>query len=183
MHTPRRTRRTTALSVFTASLLFAPALFAASAPTGIFINGVELDQQQVALLYQSTGVSLLPGHYLVQGGCVSHLESGQTQCAPQPNEYGDGAYEYSGDVYGDGSDGYAYGGEAYEYGGETYGYGGEAYSQGGESYSYGGDAGGGGYGYTNGDGSWFHRGSDYSGGYSVGSDSNGCIYTPDWSNC
>ena len=181
MDTPRRTR-TPALTAFAASLLFAPALFAASASTGIFINGVELDQQQVANLYLNTGVSLLPGHYLIEDGCVSHLESGQTQCAPQPDEYADGAREYGGDVHGDDSEGYAYGGEAYDYGGETYSYGGEVYNQGNETYGYGGGVGGG-YGYSNGDGSWFHRGSDYSGGYSVGGDSNGCIYTPDWSNC
>jgi hypothetical protein len=173
MHTPHRTSATL-LTAFAASLLFAPALFAETAASGIFINGVELDQQQVAMLYQTTGVSLLPGHYLIQDGCVSHLESGQSQCAPQANQYDDGANEYSGGVYGDGTDGYAYGGDAYDYGGG-------AYNQGGDSYEYGGA--GGGYGYSNDDGGWFHRGGDYSGGYSVGSDNSGCIYTPDWSNC
>jgi len=165
MHTPRTTRITT-LAAFAACLLFSQAPFAAPAATGIFVNGVELNPQQIAMLYQTTGVILPPGHYLVQGGCVSHLESGQTQCAPQPGQNAGGAYGYSGNGYG--SDGYA------DYGG--------ADGSGGGTYSYGAGAGGG-YGYSNGDGTWFNRGSDYSGGYSVGGDSNGCVYTPDWSNC
>ncbi len=161
MHIPRNSN-VTVLFALAASLLFAPALFAAPAATGIFINGVELNPQQIAMLYQTTGVILPPGHYLVQGGCVSHLENGQTQCAAQPGQQGDSAYDYSGEGYG--SEGYA------DYGG--------ANGSGDGTYSY-----GGGYGYSNGDGTWFNRGSDYSGGYSVGGDSSGCIYTPNWSNC
>ena len=78
---------------------------------------------------------------------------------------------------------YNYGNEAYANGGDAYSYGNNAYGQGSQVYEYGGGVGGG-YGYSNSaDGSSFHRGSDYSGGYSVGTDSNGCIYTPNWSNC
>ncbi|NJN39594.1 MAG: hypothetical protein HC807_00220 [Gammaproteobacteria bacterium] len=57
----------------------------------------------------------------------------------------------------------------------------------GEVHEYGGRTSGGlsgGYGYNGGQGGqWFHRGSQASGGYSVGGDANGCIYTPNWSNC
>ena len=153
MHNPGKSRTTT-LTALAAGLLLSPVLLAGQATSGIFINGVELSPQQMAMLYQTMGISLPPGHYLVQGGCVAHLESGQTQCAPQAQQYGEGLSQYGGEVYGDGSGNYSYGGGA-----------------------------GGGYGSGNDDGSWFQRGSDYSGGYSVGSDSNGCIYTPDWSNC
>jgi hypothetical protein len=118
--------------------LFATAAYANPPGTGVFVNGVELSQLQVAALYQMTGQIPARGHYLVANGCIAHLESGQVGC-PQGAQRG---------------------------------------------YEYGGGAPGAGYGYYAGQGgAWFHRGSDASGGYSVGGDGNGCVYTPDWSNC
>ena len=163
--------KTPAILTFAAVLLFAPALAAGPANTGIYINGMELSPQQMEILRQTTGVSLPPGHYLVQNGCIAHLESGEVNCAAPSDRYpGGNAYDYGygGDVYDYGSDGFAAGGDVYDYGSNAYHYGGSA---------------GSGYGYDDGSGTWFQRGSDYSGGYSVGGDGSGCIYTPDWSNC
>lgn len=150
-----------AIPVLLAGLSITPTLASGAAAGGVYVNGAQLSPQQVEMLWQSTGVLLPPGHYVVQNGCVAHLESGQVQCARQAGQYS-------------GGDAYGYGG-GYAYGGDVYGYGNEA-------YSYGGGAGGG-YGYNDGSGGWFHRGGDYSGGYSVGGDGSGCIYTADWSNC
>ena len=162
-------KKVAALPAIIAGLLFAPTIVAGPAATGIYINGMELGPQQTEILRQTTGVSLPPGHYLVQNGCIAHLESGEVSCAAPPDQYpGGNAYGYAGDVYGYGSEGYAAGGDVYDYGNNAYRYGGSA---------------GGGYGYDDGTGAWYHRGSDYSGGYSVGGDGSGCIYTPDWSNC
>ena len=186
-----------------ASLLANPAYSGNTPTTGIFINGSELTPQQVLILRQTAGLNLPPGHYLVQDGCVLHVESGLSNCAPpaQAGMYGDDDEAYDDDVYefdaGEyaagspyGGGGYSYGAQGYGYGAGVYGNGSNLYNDGTYTYSYGNDGYsyqggvGGGYGYNNqSDGSWFHRGSDYSGGYSVGSDSNGCIYTPNWSNC
>jgi hypothetical protein len=76
---------------------------AAFAGTGVYVNGVELNAQQVALVYQSTGQLPAPGHYLVQNRCVAHLESGQVYC---PQAAQGGGYSYGGGVGG----GYSYGG-------------------------------------------------------------------------
>jgi hypothetical protein len=117
---------------------FATAAYANPPGTGVFINGVELSQMQVAALYRMTGQIPARGHYLVANGCFAHLESGQVGC-PRAVQGG---------------------------------------------YEYGGRSPGAGYGYYGGQGgAWFHRGSEASGGYSVGGDGNGCVYTPNWSNC
>jgi hypothetical protein len=117
---------------------FATAAYANPPMTGVFVNGVELSQQQVVAFYRMTGRVPARGHYLVANGCIAHLESGQVAC-PRAAQGG---------------------------------------------YVHGGRSPGAGYGYSGGQGgSWFHRGSEASGGYSVGGDGNGCIYTPNWSNC
>jgi hypothetical protein len=125
------------LCTLVASLLFATTAFAGSATSGIHVNGVELSAQQIAMLRQATGVSLPPGHYLVQNGCVSHLESGQVQCAPPQPRYGGGV-----DGYGGGSYGYGGGSGGYGY---NNGSGGSWFQRGSDysgGYSVGGDASG-----------------------------------------
>ena len=195
----------TLIAAVVAGLLTASAVSANGANGDVFINGNQLTPQQIALLEQATGVALQPGHYLVQNGCVAHLESGNTQCAQQPAQaqyFDEDGDEFDQDIYEDDIEEYAYeaGAADYGYGANVYGnngYGYDAYGNGGNlyndgtytysygnnGYSYQGSAAAGGYGYYNNDGSSFHRSSNYAGGYSVGQDSNGCIYTPNWSNC
>jgi len=52
--------------------------------TGVYVNGVELTLEQVALIYQSTGQVPALGHYLFQNGCIAHVESGEIVCAGPP---------------------------------------------------------------------------------------------------
>jgi hypothetical protein len=95
----RKSLKRRALLVLIGGMLAGSAAFAG---TGVYVNGVELDAQQVALAYQSTGQLPAPGHYLVQNGCVAHLESGQVYC-PQTAQ-GGGDYSYGGGIGG----GYGY---------------------------------------------------------------------------
>jgi len=98
----RRSLRRRAFLVLIGGML---AGSAALAGTGVYVNGVELNAQQVALVHQSTGQLPAPGHYLVLNGCVAHLESGQVYC---PQAAQGGGYSYGGRVGG----GYGYNGGA-----------------------------------------------------------------------
>lgn len=91
----RKSLKRRALLVLIGGMLAGSAAFAG---TGVYVNGVELNAQQVALVYQSTGQLPALGHYLVQNGCVAHLESGQVYC-PQTAQ-GGGDYSYGGGVGG-----------------------------------------------------------------------------------
>ncbi len=73
-----------ALAGMIIGLLTVPAF----AGTGVYVNGVELTSQQIALVYRATGQVPMPGHYLIQNGCVAHLESGQVACAQTQPSYG-----------------------------------------------------------------------------------------------
>lgn len=100
-----------------------------AAGTGVYVNGLELSPPQLTLIYQSTGQVPARGHYLVQNGCVAHLESGQVYC-PQATQNG-GGYSHNGGVGG----GYGYNGGP----GEPWFHRGSDYSGG---YSVGGDGSG-----------------------------------------
>lgn len=76
--------KSVALAGMIIGLLTVPAF----AGTGVYVNGVELSPQQIALVYQRTGQVPLPGHYLIQNACVVHLESGQVACAQAQPGYG-----------------------------------------------------------------------------------------------
>ena len=78
-------------------MLAVPVAFANHTGTGVYVNGVELTAQQIALIQQSTGQVPVPGHYIVQNGCVAHLESGQVQC---PQAAQSGGYSYGGGIGG-----------------------------------------------------------------------------------
>ena len=82
-------------------MLVGPTAFANHGGTGVYVNGVELMPQQIALIQHSTGQTPAPGHYLVQNGCVAHLESGQVYC---PQTAQGGGYSYGGSAGG----GYGY---------------------------------------------------------------------------
>lgn len=92
----RRLRRITWL-VLLGGMLAGSAAFADHGGTGVYVNGVELTAQQIALIQQSLGQAPAPGHYLVQNGCVAHLESGQVHC---PQAAQGGGYSYGGGVGG-----------------------------------------------------------------------------------
>jgi hypothetical protein len=200
-------KKAIALIAIIAGLQHVPALAAGQPASGVYINGIEMTMQQIRMLEMGFGFTLPPGQYLAQNACILHLESEQVRCAQLPEipgfPGGEAGPEYGNQVFGPDTEGYFAGGgvtnygynpgdyinDGYGYGAGVYGGGSNVYSDGTYGYSYGTDGysyqGGvdGGYGYNNSDGSWFHRNGDYSGGYSVGSDSNGCIYTPNWSNC
>lgn len=86
----RRSLKRRAWLVLIGGMLAGSAAFAG---TGVYVNGVELNAEQMALVYQSTGQLPAPGHYLVQKGCVAHLESGQVYC---PQAAQGGGYGYNG---------------------------------------------------------------------------------------
>lgn len=95
-----RLERVALLGLMT-TMLAVPVAFANHTGTGVYVNGVELTAQQIALIQQSLGQKPAPGHYLVQNGCVAHLESGQVAC---PQAAQGGGYSYGGGVgggYGD----------------------------------------------------------------------------------
>lgn len=87
--------------VLIGGMLAGSAAFASHEGTGVYVNGVELMPQQIASIQQSLGQAPAPGHYLVQNGCVAHLESGQVVC---PQAAQGGGYSYGGGVGG----GYGY---------------------------------------------------------------------------
>jgi hypothetical protein len=106
------------------AMLVIPCAFAGD--TGVYVNGVELNAQQLAMVYRATGQMPAPGHYVVQNGCVAHFESGQVVCRQAPQ---------NGSYYGGVGRGYGYSGGA----GQPWFYRGSDYSGG---YSVGGDGSG-----------------------------------------
>ncbi len=114
--------------VLIGGMLGGSAAFASHTGTRVYVNGVELTAQEIALIEQSLGEAPAPGHYLVQNGCVAHLQSGEVVC---PQTAQGGGYSYGGGVGG----GYGYNGGA----GNPWFHRGSDYSGG---YSVGGDGSG-----------------------------------------
>ncbi len=83
--------------VLIGGMLGGSAAFANHGGTGVYANGVELTAQQIAVIQHSFGQAPAPGHYLMQNGCIAHLDSGQVVC---PQAAPGGGYSYGGGIGG-----------------------------------------------------------------------------------
>ncbi len=92
------------IAALIAVALFTTAAYAGSPGTGVFVNGAELSRPQLVALYRMTGQVPARGHYLVGGGCIQHVESGQVACSQSAQQ------------------GYGYGGRSSGGSGQAYGY-------------------------------------------------------------
>lgn len=99
--------------LFLVVLTISHATFASPQQKYVAINGVVLNQEQIAALESQIGTAIIPGNYLVdpQSGCWANLNTGQQGCMNQngvyTSRYGSGEWNSNGDWshYSDAADG------------------------------------------------------------------------------